>query len=110
MAKSFIAIKKGIGLYDIIDFGKYKGCRVDSIVEQDPKYIEYTRIHFGTRYDQAVLDKVTSTIIAKTTSDEVKSRRFRNAYSKLGIAALFDDAWNIAEYDEDLTDFDDIPF
>ena len=36
MAKSFIAIKKGVGLYDIIDFGKYKGCRVDSIVEQDP--------------------------------------------------------------------------
>lgn len=114
MAKSFIAIKKGVGLYDIIDFGKYKGCRVDSIVEQDPGYIDYTRINFGTKYDQAVLDKIAEVAIAKTTASKTKSDRFKNAYKKLGIATLFNDNWNTAEYDDLVMDYsdwtEDVPF
>ena len=114
MAKSFIAIKKGVGLYDIIDFGKYKGCRVDSIAEQDPGYIDYTRINFGTKYDQAVLDRVTVSAIAKTIVSETKSKRFRNAHAKLGIATLFDNTWDTAEYDDPIMDYsdwtEDVPF
>lgn len=111
MAKSFISIKKATGLYDIIDFGKYKGCRVDSIVEQDPGYLDYARIHFGMRLDQAVIDKMLQVAISKTTANEVKAKRFRNAYTKLGIATLFDDRWNTADYDyDDPLMLDDIPF
>lgn len=111
MSKSFIAIKKAIGLYDILDFGKYKGCRVDSIVEQDPGYLDYTRIHFGMKYTQEVKEKMEEVAIAKTTAANIKSKRFNNAYSKLGIATLFDDNWNTEEYDyDDPITLEDVPF
>ena len=45
MATSFSNIKKALGLLDIIQFGKYKGCRVDSIVEQDDDYLRYMQTH-----------------------------------------------------------------
>ena len=95
MAKSFIAIKKAIGLYDIIDFGKYNGCRVDSIVEQDYLYIEYTRINFDKKYSQEVLDLI----------EAVKSRPKKIAHEHEHIE--YRNPWVAEDYNiED----DDIPF
>ena len=116
MAKSFIAINKGLGLYDVFAFGKYKGCRVDSIVEQDPTYIDYTRHQFGTLYDKNVFDA----IVIRNHQRTLRDKRAARAYEKFGIAALFGDT-KIAELemraaeelDADLYDtiyFDDIPF
>lgn len=80
MSTPFIAIKKALGLYDIIDFGKYKGCRVDSIVDQDPSYLNYARIHFDTRLDHDVISKIDQIALARTTSSEVKAKRYREGY------------------------------
>lgn len=41
MAKQFKEIKQGLGLLDLIPIGKYKNCRVDSILEQDDAYLRY---------------------------------------------------------------------
>jgi len=53
MAKTFSSIKKSLGLLDVIQFGKYKGCRVDSIVDMDDKYITYLQAQ-GVKFDKEV--------------------------------------------------------
>lgn len=73
MAKSFTNIRKSLGLLDILSFGKYKGCRVDSIIEQDDDYLRY--IHtVGVKLDQTVLDalafKFSATSIAVNAEDD----------------------------------------
>lgn len=73
MAKSFSNIRKSLGLLDILSFGKYKGCRVDSVVEQDDDYLRY--IHtVGVKLDQTVLDalafKFSATSIAINSADD----------------------------------------
>ena len=116
MAKSFIAIKKGLGLYDFIQFGKYKGCRVDSILAQDPEYITYTKEKFGTLYSQEVLEQVEGNLAAKAKDLEYKQRRFNKAHARDGIAVLFP-AYDWGQWDdpsileaEMFPEFDDIPF
>lgn len=41
MAKTFSNLKQGLGLLDFISIGKYKNCRVDSIVDMDDAYLRY---------------------------------------------------------------------
>lgn len=53
MAKTFSSIKKSLGLLDVIQFGKYKGCRVDTIVDMDDKYISYLQAQ-GIKFDKEV--------------------------------------------------------
>jgi hypothetical protein len=111
MAKSFIAISKGLGLYDFIQFGKYKGCRLDSILLQDPEYIIYTKEKFGTLYSQEVLEKVEGSMADKAKTREITNRRNANAYKKHGIGALFGSYADNPNYDEDfILELDDIPF
>lgn len=94
MAKSFIAIKKAIGIYDILDFGKYKDCRVDSIVEQDYGYIEYTRINFDKKYSQEVLELIEAVKARpKKVTREATHNEYRNPWAS-----------------QDYTDDEDIPF
>lgn len=94
MAKSFIAIKKAIGIYDILDFGKYKDCRVDSIVEQDYGYIEYTRINFDKKYSQEVLELIE---VMKARPKKVTREPTHNEYRN---------PWATQDYMDD----EDIPF
>lgn len=54
MAKTFSSIKKSLGLLDVIQFGKYKGCRVDSIVDMDDKYISYLQTK-DVKFDKEVI-------------------------------------------------------
>jgi len=54
MAKTFLSIKKSLGLLDIIQFGKYKGCRVDSIVDMDDDYLRYMH-KTGMKFDAEVI-------------------------------------------------------
>lgn len=73
MATSFSNIKKALGLLDIIQFGKYKGCRVDSIVEQDDDYLRYMQTQ-GIKFDKSVMDTLTnkfsSTSLATNSEDD----------------------------------------
>lgn len=42
MAKSFKQLKSPkLGMFDILQIGKYKGCRIDSIVDMDYEYLIY---------------------------------------------------------------------
>lgn len=74
MAKSFSNIKKSLGLLDFITFGKYKGCRVDSIVEQDHKYLSYMQtqgIKFDATVITALISKLSVISIAVNTEDDL---------------------------------------
>ncbi len=58
MAIAFSKIKQGFELLDYFHSGKYEGCRVNSIVESDPKYIRYTFDKYMFNYSKEVLDIV----------------------------------------------------
>jgi len=68
MAKSFREVKKSLGLLDFIQFGKYRGCRVDSIVDMDDDYLRYMQTQ-GVKFDASVMDALTNKFSA--TSIEV---------------------------------------
>lgn len=73
MAKSFTSIKKSLGLLDIIQFGKYKNCRVDSVIDMDDDYLRYMQTQ-GIKFDQSVIDalvnKFSATSLAVNTADD----------------------------------------
>lgn len=111
MAKSFNSVNKGLGLYDILTFGKYKGCRMDSVLENTPEYIIYTKEKFGTLYSKEVLEKVEGSMAVKAKEREMIDRRNSNAYKKHGIGALFGSYADNPDYDfADPLELDDIPF
>ena len=103
MAKSFTNIKKALGLLDIIQFGKYKNCRVDSIVEQDDEYLRYMQTQ-GIKFDKSVMDALTNkfsaTSIAVNKADDESYKEFDRFVP--------DDKIRGKNYD--LAIFDDIPF
>lgn len=110
MAKTFSSIGKGLSLLSFFPNGKYKNCRVDSIVEQDPSYIDFVRINYGMLFDKEVQEKV-------MLSHELRyEERMRNAtrIKKYGLDGLFDtrDDYTTAEYEieDHLLESEDVPF
>ena len=93
MAKSFSTIKKALGLLDIIQFGKYKGCRVDSLIDHDDEYLRYMQTQ-GVKFDASVMDALT------------------NKFSATSIAVNKADDESYEEFDKFVPQgiFDDIPF
>jgi hypothetical protein len=87
MAKTFSNIKKSLGLLDVIQFGKYKNCRVDSVIEQDDEYLRFMQTQ-GIKFDAAVMDALTNkfsaTSIAVNSADD-------EAYNDPVVDELFDD-------------------
>lgn len=73
MAKPFLAIKKSLGLLDIIQFGKYKNCRVDSVIDMDDDYLRYMQTQ-GIKFDQdvmtALVNKFLTAIDAVNAEDD----------------------------------------
>lgn len=65
MSKSFAEIKKSLGLLDFIQFGKYKGCRVDSIVDMDDDYLRYMQKQ-GIKFDAEVTALLTKKFLVKS--------------------------------------------
>lgn len=76
MAKSFQNIKKSLGLLDFLQFGKYKGCRVDSIVDMDDDYLRFMQTQ-GVRFDKSVIAALSKTFTDKT---EVINKEDDDAY------------------------------
>ena len=107
MAKSFSSIGKGLELLSFFPNGKYKDCRVDSIVAQDPAYIDFVRINYGTLFDKAVLEAV-------MRSHELRyEERSKASYKikKYGLDGLFDNRHGLeAEYADSLVYEEDVPF
>lgn len=79
MAKSFQSLKKELGLLDFLQFGKYKNCRVDSIVDMDDDYLRFMQTQ-GIRFDKSVI-----AALSKTFTDNA------NAINKEDDDAYFDD-------------------
>jgi len=73
MAKAFTNIKKSLGLLDILQFGKYAGCRVDSIIDMDDDYLRYMH-KTGMKFDVSVIDalsvKFSADSLAVNKADE----------------------------------------
>jgi hypothetical protein len=99
MAKTFSNIKKGLGLLDMLPIGKYKNCRVDSIVEHDYEYLIFMDKKGIIRFIPEVLDKLktkfsASSIEVETFSDHLDSHNMING---MDTSIPF-------------IDYDDIPF
>ena len=100
MAKTFISIKKSLGLLDILQFGKYKGCRVDSIVDMDDGYLRYM-ITTGMKFDASVVDALTVKFSADSIPVDYDPREHQevlDTYDKFQGITL------------DVIVFDDIPY
>ena len=95
MAKSFSSVKNKLGLFDFLTFGKYEGCRIDSIRDMDIEYLQYLKHEKIVRFDQSVIDSMA------------------NKYAADGVDVQYDEE---AEYQQELvygnnsTMFDDVPF
>lgn len=79
---SFSNIKKGLGLTDTLTFGKFRGCRIDTLLEQDYEYILWLHLKMKP-FTKEVVDK--AYFYRKQNDDE----RY---------------------YQEEVAPFDDIPF
>lgn len=89
MAKQFSNLKSKLGLHDFLTFGKYKGCRIDSIRDMDIEYLQYLKYNKIVTFDQSVLDAMA------------------NKYAADGIDVEYDEE---AEQDYKEITFDDVPF
>ncbi len=57
MAKAFQTLSKGIDLYDVLHFGKYKGCRVIDIID-DYEYFTFLALKTAHTFTPAVKQAV----------------------------------------------------
>jgi uncharacterized protein (DUF3820 family) len=58
MSKAFSLLKDPkLGFLDVLPVGKYKGCRVQDILE-DVEYIRWLIAHTSIKFQPAVLDKM----------------------------------------------------
>lgn len=89
MAKQFSSLKTKLGLFDFLTFGKYKGCRIDSIRDMDIEYLQYLKHNKIVTFDQSVIDSMA------------------NKYAADGIDVEYDEEVE-QEYKEIF--FDDVPF
>jgi len=87
MAVKFNKLKDGLGLLDFIPIGKYKQCRVDSIIDQDYEYLIYMDKEKILRFAPEVIDKLKNKFLA----------------SSIGVS--YDDVDEEAKYTDE-----DIPF
>jgi hypothetical protein len=88
---SFNRIKKGLGLTDTLTFGKFNGCRVDSLLEDEFEYLIWLHLNMKN-LAREVVDKA------------YKKREFADSerhYNEEIAPYLEDDSKGI---------FDDIPF
>jgi predicted RNA-binding protein with PIN domain len=65
MAISFSKIKSKLGLYDFITFGKYKGCRVDSLIVDNYEYLQYLKYEKIVVFDVSALEALQDQLNAK---------------------------------------------
>lgn len=98
MAKAFNKLKAGIGLLEFITLGKYKGCRVDSIVIDDPDYLKYMHREKFLTLDPSVLELIEYNASMAFIEDNTPTRFFGRSILATNPNSYFDD-W-----------VDDIPF
>lgn len=102
MAKSFSSLKQGLGLLDILQIGKYKGCRVDSIIDQDDGYLRFMQSEKILVFDKSVMDALMTKF---SLSIPVKKEYYPDSFDQINrfqeefINSRNDDSWD-----------DDIPF
>ena len=56
MAKAFTSIKTKTNLYDFLSFGKFKGCRIDSLLVDEYEYLQYLKHNKIVIFDESVLE------------------------------------------------------
>lgn len=105
MAKTFTSLRKTSGLLDILTFGKYKGCRIDSIVEMDYEYLIYLHDKKILVLDKSVRDKIDLLFSAESIEVEQPNPKPLDCYTFMTKSNHYDDV----DYDNNFSD-DDIPF
>jgi hypothetical protein len=84
-------------LTTFLDFGKYKDCRVDSIIEQDHEYIQYLKFNKIKPLAPSVLEALSN----KFSANSVEVKEY--------YPDSFDVITGLAVYAEDF-DEEDVPF
>ena len=97
MAKNFSSLKTKLGLHDFLTFGKYKGCRIDSIRDMDIEYLQYLKHNKIVTLDESVIESMA------------------NKYATDGIDVEYDTETELEKTDvymirHGVDIFDDIPF
>jgi hypothetical protein len=97
MSKPFNKIKiKVYDLTDIFDFGRYQGCRVDSIADSDPRYFAFLAKNTTVQVSNAVklylIEKQIKIDFDRHIKEEV-------------LPYLKQDMWGFNDMD-----YDDVPF
>ncbi len=61
MAKTFTSIKNpALQLTDQLPFGKFKGCRICDILEDDWEYLKWMKQNTSINFSRPVLDSITA--------------------------------------------------
>lgn len=81
MAKTFTSLRKTTGLLDMLTFGKYKGCRIDSIVEMDYEYLIFLHDKKILVLDKTVRDKIDLLFSADSLETEKPDPKPQDCYS-----------------------------
>lgn len=102
MAKTFNNLKTKLGLLDFITIGKYKNCRVDSIIETDYEYLIYMDKEKVIQFAPEVLDRLKHKFSAYSL--EVRPSRVYPAYPDSY------DMINGVDMALEIYDYEDIPF
>lgn len=92
MAKSFADVKKSLGLLDFIQFGKYKGCRVDSIVDMDDDYLRYMQTQ-GIKFDAEVVALLTKKFLSESQEVGYDPREHQEVEESYGPIYFGDVPW-----------------
>lgn len=102
MAITFNKLKTKLGLLDFIPIGKYRQCRVDSIIAQDHEYLIYMDKEGILKYTDEVLDALKNKFSA--TSIPV-TRYYRDSFDCINGHDMAAVGFEDDEYYDD-----DIPF
>lgn len=90
-------------MYDVLAFGKYVGCRIDSMLQHDLGYLQYLKHNKIVQFDTAVLDAMEN---AFTLQNAVVAKKpyYRDSFDVIN-------GQDMAMYEDDHDNWmDDVPF
>lgn len=105
MGKSFKSVKDtGLDEFDVLPFGKLKGCRIHDLINEDYEYLIWLEKNTSIRYNKGLIEKIKAKCLANGWE----------RYKREEVDPYKDD-YNTTEYDDELMLelgilHDDIPF
>ena len=91
MSLSFSKLKtSALGLQDVLTFGKFKGCRICDIVQEQYEYLQWAEKALNLKYQP---------LLRETIEEMARQAKWKQHYEE-----------EIEPYLRDTVEFDDLPF